>query len=86
MNSPVVIWRERRKTIIFVTHNISEAVLLGDRVVVFSERPGRIKAIIPIELARPRSIEVKKDKEFGEREVEIYNLIAGTDGTTAPDD
>jgi NitT/TauT family transport system ATP-binding protein len=77
------IFREKGKTIIFVTHNIPEAVLLGDRVVVFSERPGRIKAIIPIELQRPRGIEVKTDKRFGKREVEIYNLIAGSDATTA---
>lgn len=73
------IWSEKRKTILFVTHNIPEAVLLGDRVVVFSERPGRIKAIIPIDLMRPRTIEVKKDKKFGELEVELYKLIAGSD-------
>lgn len=74
------IWSEKRKTILFVTHNIPEAVLLGDRVIVLSERPGRIKAIIPIDLSRPRTIEVKKDKKFGELEVELYNLIAGGDG------
>jgi len=74
------IWREKRKTILFVTHNIPEAVLLGDRVVVFSERPGRIKAILPVDLPRPRDIEVKKDKKFGELEVELYKLIAGGGG------
>ena len=73
------IWSEKQKTILFVTHNIPEAVLLGDRVIVFSERPGRIKAIIPIDLPRPRTIEVKKDKKFGELEVELYKLIAGAD-------
>lgn len=72
------VWSEKRKTILFVTHNIPEAVLLGDRVVVFSERPGTIKAIIPIDLPRPRTIEVKKDKKFGELEVELYKLIAGS--------
>ena len=71
------IWGEKRKTVIFVTHNIPEAVLLGDRVVVFSPRPGQAKAIIPIDLKRPRGVEVKTDPRFGEREVEIYNLIAG---------
>jgi NitT/TauT family transport system ATP-binding protein len=75
------IWREKRKTILFVTHNIPEAVLLGDRVVVFSERPGRIKAILPVDLPRPRDIEVKKEKKFGELEVELYKLIAGGEGT-----
>jgi NitT/TauT family transport system ATP-binding protein len=70
------IWREKKKTILFVTHNIPEAVLLGDRVVVFSPRPGRIKAIVPVDLPRPRDIDVKKDKKFGELEVELYKLIA----------
>jgi NitT/TauT family transport system ATP-binding protein len=70
------IWREKQKTILFVTHNIPEAVLLGDRVVVFSPRPGRIKAIVPVDLPRPRGIDVKKDRKFGELEVELYKLIA----------
>ena len=64
-----------------MTHNIPEAVLLGDRVIVFSERPGKIKATIPVDLPQPRGIEVKTDKRFGELEVEIYNLIAGTNGS-----
>ena len=70
------IWQERKKTVIFVTHNISEAVLLADRVFVFSERPGRLKTIIPVEIERPRGIGAKTDKRFGEYEVKIYNLIA----------
>ncbi|MCI0478104.1 MAG: ABC transporter ATP-binding protein [Anaerolineales bacterium] len=51
------IWTETRKTILFVTHNVREAIVLGDRVVVFSARPGRIKKIFPIDLPRPRQIE-----------------------------
>lgn len=51
------LWRETGQTIIFVTHNVREAVRLGDRVVVLSYRPGRIKAEFPISLARPRHIE-----------------------------
>jgi len=74
------IWQERKKTVIFVTHNIPEAILLGDRVVVFSERPGTIKADTAIDLPRPRGIEVKTNQRFGEREVEIYGLIAGNHG------
>ena len=70
------IWQESQKTVIFVTHNIPEAILLGDRVVVFSHRPGTVKATIPIDLPRPRGIEVKTNPRFGEWEVEIYNLIA----------
>ncbi|MBI5030033.1 MAG: ABC transporter ATP-binding protein [Chloroflexi bacterium] len=51
------IWSDTGKTIIFVTHNVREAIVLGDRVVVFSARPGKIKKIFPIELPRPRQIE-----------------------------
>ena len=51
------IWSETRKTILFVTHNVREAIVLGDRVVVFSARPGRIKRIFNIDLPRPRQIE-----------------------------
>ena len=51
------IWSNTRKTILFVTHNVREAVVLGDRVVVLSARPGRIKKIFPINLPRPRQIE-----------------------------
>lgn len=74
------IWQERKKTVIFVTHNIPEAILLGDRVIVFSERPGTIKADIPIDLPRPRGIEAKTDQHFGAHEIEIYELIAGNHG------
>jgi NitT/TauT family transport system ATP-binding protein len=51
------IWKITKKTIIFVTHNVREAVCLGDRVVVFSSLPARIKASFPIDLPRPRRIE-----------------------------
>jgi len=51
------IWQQTGKTIIFVTHNVREAVCLGDRVVVMSSQPGRIKASFDIELPRPRQIE-----------------------------
>ena len=48
------VWRESRKTIVYVTHNVAEAVYLADRVIVMSPHPGRIKAVVPITLARPR--------------------------------
>ncbi len=51
------IWSDTRKTILFVTHNVREAIVLGDRVVVFSARPGKIKQIFTINLPRPRQIE-----------------------------
>src|SRR5881296_2498408 len=50
------IWKSRRKTIVFVTHNVREAVCLGDRVLLFSPHPGRIREEFPVELPRPRDI------------------------------
>jgi NitT/TauT family transport system ATP-binding protein len=50
------IWQERRKTIVFVTHNVREAACLGDRVVLFSHPPGRIREEFPVDLPRPRDI------------------------------
>ncbi|MCL4394114.1 MAG: ABC transporter ATP-binding protein [Chloroflexi bacterium] len=51
------IWSSTHKTVLFVTHNVREAIVLGDRVVVLSSRPGRIKRVFPIDLPRPREIE-----------------------------
>jgi NitT/TauT family transport system ATP-binding protein len=48
------VWMEERKTVLFVTHSIEESILLADRVVVMSARPGTIKAIVPVPMARPR--------------------------------
>ena len=55
-----VIWNETRKTVLFITHDIDEAIYLADRVVVFTARPGRVKADLRIDLPRPRAIEIKK--------------------------
>ncbi|MGH7264116.1 MAG: ABC transporter ATP-binding protein [Candidatus Rokuibacteriota bacterium] len=69
------IWDERRKTILFVTHSIAEAVLLADRVVVMSPRPGRIVRIIPVKLPRPRTMAMESTPEFREHADEIRDLI-----------
>lgn len=53
------IWRKTNKTIIFVTHNISESVFLSDKVCVLSPHPGRLSAVVDINLARPRTMEMK---------------------------
>jgi NitT/TauT family transport system ATP-binding protein len=74
------IWGEtqaqsQRKTAIFITHDIEEAVFLGDRVIVMSSHPGRVKADIAIDLPRPRTEHVRADPRFGELSERIWNLI-----------
>jgi NitT/TauT family transport system ATP-binding protein len=56
---------EHRKTMLFITHSIPEAVLLGDRVVVMSPRPGRIVEVIDVNLGRPRDVSVMSSPRFG---------------------
>lgn len=60
------IWHARRKTVIMVTHSISEALLLSDRVLVLTPRPGRMCLDLPVELPRPRTNEMRYTPEFGE--------------------
>jgi NitT/TauT family transport system ATP-binding protein len=69
------LWYEARKTVIFITHDIEEAIYLADRVVVFTARPGRTKADVAIELPRPRAIEVKKSAIYMEYRNRIWDLL-----------
>jgi NitT/TauT family transport system ATP-binding protein len=69
---------ERPKTIIFVTHSIPEAVLLADRVVVMSPRPGRIADVIDINLPRPRDFDMEGSHEFQDAARRIRDLIFGS--------
>jgi NitT/TauT family transport system ATP-binding protein len=69
------IWSERRKTILFVTHDIAEAVFLADRVIVLSPRPGRIEEMFVIDLPRPRSVQIIGNPRFGELVLRIQQLL-----------
>ena len=71
------IWEETKKTVVFVTHNIGEAVYLSDRVVVMRERPGDIREIVPINLDRPRSPDVADTRDFLDHVVRVRHLLAG---------
>ena len=67
--------REQRKTAIFITHDIEEAVFLGDRVVVMSSHPGRIRSVLAIDLPRPRDESIRGNPRFGHFVDEIWGLI-----------
>jgi NitT/TauT family transport system ATP-binding protein len=69
------IWEERRKTILFVTHSIPEAILLADRVVVMTPRPGRIARVLSVDLPRPRTMDLEFDPRFKAASDEVRSLI-----------
>jgi NitT/TauT family transport system ATP-binding protein len=69
------IWQESRKTAVFVTHQIDEAVFLSDRVVVLTARPGTVREVIRIAISRPRSLEVKRNPDFIEYVDRIWRLL-----------
>ena len=69
------VWEERRKTILFVTHSIPEAILLADRVVVMTARPGRIARVLTVDLPRPRTMELEFDPRFKAASDEVRSLI-----------
>ena len=69
------LWARTRKTIVFVTHDIEEAVYLGDRVVVLTARPGRIREEVTIDLPRPRELEIKKSARCHEYRNYVWDLI-----------
>ena len=69
------IWSQDRKTVLFITHQINEAVYLADRVAVMSARPGRLKGIFKIPFGRPRTLSLKRDPQFLEIEDSIWQLI-----------
>lgn len=71
------IWRKTNKTVLFVTHNIQEAVFLSDRVCVLSPHPGRLSAVVDINLPRPRNLDMKESSEFNELVKKVRNSFEG---------
>lgn len=74
------IWMERRKTIVFITHSIAEAVFLADRVLVMTPRPGKIGAELEIDLPRPRALDVVNTEIFGSYVRQIRAALNATGG------
>jgi NitT/TauT family transport system ATP-binding protein len=71
------LWHELHMTVVFVTHDVDEAVFLSDRVIVLTRRPGRIKAEIPVALPRPRDQELLTSPEFMRLKRQALNLLLG---------
>lgn len=69
------IWKETKKTTLFVSHDIDEAIFLADKVIVLSQRPAKIKDIIEVKLPRPRKLDVLSSKEFFEIRNKILRLF-----------
>jgi NitT/TauT family transport system ATP-binding protein len=69
------IWAKARKTVLFITHQINEAIYLADRVAVMSSRPGRIKDVFEVPFVRPRNLHLKRDPQFLQIEDAIWQLI-----------
>jgi len=69
------IWADLKKTVIFVTHDVDEAIFLSDRVIVMSPRPGRVVADIVVDLPRPRTLETLTDPAFVDFKREVLRLL-----------
>ncbi|MFC0672853.1 ABC transporter ATP-binding protein [Brachybacterium hainanense] len=71
----IALWEQERKTVLMVTHDIDEAILLSDRVIVMSGRPGTLREDIAVPFPRPRSFDIERSAEFGELRSRIWNLL-----------
>jgi NitT/TauT family transport system ATP-binding protein len=70
------IWEEHKKTVVFITHSVDEAVALGDRIMIMTAHPGRKKVIVPVSLPRPRNVmELQRDPEFGRLVHDIWTSL-----------
>ncbi len=70
------IWQEQNRTIVFVTHNLAEALFLSDVVVAMAPRPGRIRAVMEVDLPRPRTAELRQHPDFIHRLAELERIIS----------
>ncbi|GAB3259508.1 ABC transporter ATP-binding protein [Kineosporia babensis] len=77
------VWEDHRLTVLFITHDIDEAVFLSDRVLVMSARPGRIVQDVPIRLERPRRVEMQTSEEFLELKQHLLKSVTSTDPALA---
>src|SRR5215212_6292106 len=70
------IWEEHKKTVLFITHSVDEAVILGDRIMIMTAQPGRVKTRVPVGLPRPRNVlELQKEPEFGSLVHHIWSSL-----------
>jgi len=69
------VWGNSKKTVLFVTHDIDEAILLGDRVYVMGAKPGRIKQILDVPIERPRSLDMVMERSFIDMKRQIFGLL-----------
>ena len=73
------LWQETRKTIVFVTHSIAEAVFLSSRIVVMTARPGRIREVIDVDLPYPRTVETRETERFFDLTTTVREALRGVD-------
>ena len=78
------IWESRKTTVLFVTHDITEAVFLSDRIIVLSPRPGSIQAIVDVRLPRPRALDIKRTPDFFALEMRVLSELEGRPVNVAP--
>nr|WP_244470960.1 ABC transporter ATP-binding protein [Microvirga massiliensis] len=69
------LWLTKRMTVVFITHSIDEAVLLADRVIVMTPRPGRVERILSVDMPRPRGLGARREAEFLEKSEEITDIF-----------
>jgi NitT/TauT family transport system ATP-binding protein len=69
------IWRSTRNTVVFITHQIDEALFLADRLLILAARPGHVQEVLNVDIPRPRSLEVKRSARFGELADHVWHGI-----------